>query len=45
MDKGLEYGRFYDVPDETTIRQEQMEKTEAYELSRDRTFEEFMEMF
>lgn len=42
---GINYGRLYDVPDEILIRAKQMAKNEEIEASRDKTFDEFMEMF
>ena len=42
---GINYGRLYDVPDEIMLRQRQMAKNEEIEATRDKTFDEFMEMF
>jgi len=43
--KGLSFGRYYDIPDELELRSEHVAAIEEQEAQRDRTFEEFLEMF
>ena len=43
--RGLKFGRYFDIPDEMALRQEKMAAVEEKEAQRDRTFEEFLEMF
>lgn len=43
--KGLKFGRYYDIPDEIELREAQMALVEEKEMKRDRTFEEFLDMF
>ena len=43
--KGLTFGRYYDIPDEFALRQAQIAVVEEKEAQRDRTYEEFLEMF
>ena len=43
--KGLKFGRYYDIPDEFALRQAQMAVVEEKEAQRDRTFEEFLDLF
>lgn len=43
--KGLHFGRFYDIPDEHELRSAHISKAEEKEAKRDRTFEEFLDMF
>jgi hypothetical protein len=41
----LTYARFYDVPDEVQIQEQETMKIQEAEAQRDKTFEEFLEMF
>ena len=43
--KGLKFGRYYDIPDEFALRQAQIAVVEEKEAQRDRTYDEFLEMF
>jgi len=43
--KGLSFGRCYDIPDEMELRANHLAAIEEVENTRDRTFEEFLEMF
>lgn len=43
--KGLDFARYHDIPDELIIRDKRIAVVEEKELKRDRTYEEFLEMF
>lgn len=43
--KGMQFARYHDIYDEIELRQAQMVIVEEKELNRDRTFEEFLDMF
>ena len=43
--KGMQFARYHDIHDEIELREAQMVIVEEKELNRDRTFEEFLDMF
>ena len=43
--KGLNFARYHDIPDEIELREAQLAVVEEKELKRDRTYDEFLDMF
>lgn len=43
--KKLDFARYHDIPDEVLIRANSIAIVEEKEAARDRTFDEFLEMF